>query len=288
MPTAAPVESRTIEIHRTDVRVKGVLTNTTSPVGGGTRSRISSFSDASRRRLLFQARNLCEFLGMVTFTYPADHYATEATGGNFMTDGRAVKEMWRRTRQWLTRKGVGGIWFLEFQARGAPHFHVLTNRPLTPQESYDLRKYWAKLVGSKCPYHRTMGVKAETLRSPHAAGMYAAKYSAKSDQKEIPPAFEQVGRFWGKFGIKPADPVRLSFSWKELHTLIRLARKAENVNRRARGIPKRRCGGQPSVTRFDVGPVLLSYLARTDTLPDSPQRIDVTVRTKPTPVALHP
>jgi len=100
-PRANPVEVRAIEIHRTDARIAGKLHNTASKVGGGVRSSITKFSDASRRRLIFAARNLIAFFGFLTLTYPHEQYSQTATGGDFMRDGKAVKRHQRRLREWL-------------------------------------------------------------------------------------------------------------------------------------------------------------------------------------------
>ena len=49
-------------------------------------------------------------------------------------------------------------------------------------------------------------VRVESLRDADAAGSYAAKYAAKSDQKEVPPGYINVGRFWGHRGGVPGSP----------------------------------------------------------------------------------
>jgi hypothetical protein len=105
----------------------------TSPKrGGGVRGEISEFSKAPARRLLLAARNFDGLRVMITLTYPSE----------FPADGRIVKDHWKRMRQWLTRNGVSsGLWFLEFQERGAPHFHIFTRDPVDSRGSGEQISY---------------------------------------------------------------------------------------------------------------------------------------------------
>ena len=81
------------------------------------RGIISKFSPASRRRLLFTARNSPSLRVLVTLTYPE----------KYPLDGAVCKEHLRQMIQWCKRQGAEcGIWILEFQKRGAPHFHLFT------------------------------------------------------------------------------------------------------------------------------------------------------------------
>ena len=44
----------------------------------------------------------------------------------------------------------------------------------------------------------------EPMRNPHAASYYAVKYVVKASQKDVPPEYQNVGRFWGYGGqLKP-------------------------------------------------------------------------------------
>lgn len=183
----------TLDVGRRDIRISRKLppsgkTSSAPHSGGGPRNRISRFSPASARRLLFTARNFPGMKIMLTLTYP----------GEFPLDGRLVKDHWRRMRQWLVRNGNPiGLWILEFQNRGAPHFHVFVEHELDPQAVSNI---WYQIVGTQDPRHLVAGTRCEYLRHPHAVGAYAAKYAAKSDQKDVPKEFENVGRFWGTWG----------------------------------------------------------------------------------------
>jgi hypothetical protein len=182
------------------------------------RGAITKFSLRSRNRLLFWCKNCnCDFRSMATLTYPAEYPA----------DGPTVKEHLERViHDFLQRKfRARGIWFLEFQKRGAPHFHLLLTTDLESlgeivtkkrtrlvksnttfeyrtniEAERRLSEEWFRIVGSGDEKHLRAGVQWECLESSDAAIRYAAKHAAKPHQKVVPREFERVGRFWGKFG----------------------------------------------------------------------------------------
>jgi len=140
---------------------------------------------------MFTARNFPGLEIMLTLTYPAD----------FPLDGRLVKDHWKRFRQWMKRNGaVTGLWVLEFQKRGAPHFHIFIQTSL---DRVAVSKAWYKIVNSMDPKHLAAGTRIERFRYPPAIGSYVMKYASKMDQKDVPSEFKNVGRFWGIRG----DPV---------------------------------------------------------------------------------
>lgn len=184
---------------------------------GGKRGEVKEFSFQARMRLLHLARNCqCDFASMATLTYPA----------TFPGDGGVVKRHLDAFKKWLARRvpGILGIWFLEFQRRGAPHFHILLDLDLASQgdlvckrrtrlaghrqESYetcqavedDFSRAWYRIVASGDERHLRAGVCVERLESSDAAMRYAACHAAKPRQKEVPLNFLNVGRFWGRLG----------------------------------------------------------------------------------------
>jgi hypothetical protein len=112
-----------------------------------------------------------------------------------------VKNDWRAFTEALRRAGYFAkgsiIWFLEFQKRGAPHFHFLATDWL-PKQFIALA--WSRISGADL---RACS-RVEGLRHPEAAGAYAAKYACKKDQKTVPPEYQDVGRFWGLAGAARA------------------------------------------------------------------------------------
>jgi len=168
--------------------------------------------------LLFWCKNSdIDFFSMLTITYPKA----------FESDGREVKRHLHNIIKWLRRnyRGIRGIWFLEFQTRGAPHFHflldidisvfgeVITKKRTRKHDSHTSQSYrtvqsvenkaslaWYRIVGSGDEKHLRAGVCWEILENSEAAIWYAAKHAAKPHQKQVPEQYTAVGRFWGKFG----------------------------------------------------------------------------------------
>lgn len=216
-----PGREITLEVGPRDIRVRrNYRPSGLAPrSGGGLRSEVTAFTRASKRRLLFTARNFSGLEIMITLTYPAD----------FPTDGRLVKNHWRRFRQWLIRNGaVTGLWVLEFQSRGAPHYHVFIRTPLDRDAVADA---WYRIVGSTDPKHRAAGTRIERFRRPAALGGYVMKYAAKASQKDVPSGFEKVGRFWGTWG-QPQITRSIRVPQNDGKHLVRIIRKAHIKARR--------------------------------------------------------
>lgn len=110
---------------------------------------------------------------------------------------------------------------MEFQKRGAPHFHlVLANLPFIQKGV--VQEWWGAIIGHDKPFTRIEAVKDEKVLK------YVCKYVAKSgdaeeesacgydtllkpqDTEQLPP----TGRVWGVFN-KPALPEA------EQHTVTR-------------------------------------------------------------------
>ncbi len=214
---------------------------------------ISMLSTAAKRRMIFTFRNCEDLKVMLTLTYPRE----------FPMDGRLVKRHWHNMRTWLVRQGIKGAWFLEFQKRGAPHFHVFLNRRV---EASQVSQRWYEIVGSEDLNHLLAGTRIEMLREQHAASAYAAKYASKVEQKEPPEGFTDVGRFWGTFGDLDVSPVEV---WEYMPQerfvdvstgqvvpspgvqAARFARRLMSVRRKGRGLPPFRDNGRTGFTFYD-------------------------------------
>lgn len=163
-----------------------------------TRGNVSCFSSGAASRMRRYLReSSSEYREMVTLTYP----------GFFPSNGKAVKEHLRRflqecKREYIRTIGDDGLysafWFLEFQARGAPHFHIFCT--WAPDKEW-VAKTWYFIVGSDDERHLRAGTRVEFIRSGRAGTIsYASKYAAKQEQKAVPQDYENVGRFWGVYG----------------------------------------------------------------------------------------
>lgn len=195
-----------LSVYDQDVVVKTRLVDHMKIKARGKRGKIKALSPAARKRFKLHLRNIREgSLNLfVTLTYGAD----------YPVDGAIVKQHLKSMRQWLIKQGVKqGVWFLEFQKRGAPHFHffVQGNHTLT---SAKVAKAWARRLKKYLPdsdardkliaVHQG-NVKngrpcVEFVRKPHALSYYGTKYATKSHQKEVPDNYQNVGRFWGYWG----------------------------------------------------------------------------------------
>lgn len=165
---------------------------------GTVRSSITAFSNGSAIRMRRYLREcLSDYSVMVTLTYP----------GFFTTNGKTVKNDLKRFLQELRRQYVrdsgddgkhSSFWFLEFQSRGAPHFHIFT----TWSPDYEwVAKRWYEIVNSEDIRHLHAGTRTEYLVAGRAGTIsYASKYALKNEQKEVPKNYENVGRFWGVTG----------------------------------------------------------------------------------------
>lgn len=181
-----------IEFYKRDAIIKGLggSPNSLPPERG----EVVEFSRKSRERLAFVANNTqADFRAMVTLTYPA----------SYPSDGKTVKAHLNRFLTWARRsKGVTDyLWFIEFQKRGAPHFHILLSSYLPKVE---VAEQWFAIVESGDTRHLNAGTRVEYLRSKDGGARYATKYAYKMTQKTVPPDYRSVGRFWGHSkGVKP-------------------------------------------------------------------------------------
>jgi len=161
--------------------------------GGGTRKAVQGLSKGSRRRMLSIINSLAH-TGDAFFVTLTVKEASE----NF--------EQWKK---WLHRTLRGlryhfpklsGIWRLEFQKRGSPHFHFLlyTNSAIDLKELQGtIHKYWSSACGKQNT--GSMGTKnksntCERIRDIRKSGFYLSIYQSKDEQdrKDIP-----TGRLWG-------------------------------------------------------------------------------------------
>lgn len=166
------------------------------PKAERTRGVVTEFTDESRRRLAFVANNTSvQFRTLITLTYPA----------SFPDSGRTVKKHLRAFLQSWRRWTMGAsfLWFLEFQRRGAPHVHILTDYPIPSrrQDKKNVQRWvsqrWYDICASGDPKHLVAGTRIERLRNTDNPGAYAVKYATKMEQKHVPEGFRDVGRFWG-------------------------------------------------------------------------------------------
>lgn len=209
------------------IRVTGVKDKPLVMMEKPKRGNIVYLAKGSVRRLDEAVRWMEPFSnGLVTLTYP----------GEFPWDGRLVKTHLSRMLKWLQRQGVEHyLWCLEFQKRGAPHFHIIVDYFV---EKDLVSAQWYKIVGSGDERHLRAGTKCETVRSRGGLCHYMKQYIRKQGQKEVPEEYLSVGRFWGTDTMlcKPLKTVTYE-SDKPKHILgaIRPLRKLKDKRRGMKG-----------------------------------------------------
>lgn len=188
------------------VKIKWTVGSLSQKAIHATRGAISTFSRKSRKRLL----EMCARLDLaqivrempvifVTLTYPAQFPSTEQAKQHL----RAFLERIRRLAP-----DASGIWRLEYQERGAPHFHlILFNLPYIPKR--ELTAMWGAIVGlqfwdNSQALPRPPMTRIEAIRQPRKAMAYVSKYVAKHDDSGSSSGFNDVpylhaGRWWGVF-----------------------------------------------------------------------------------------
>lgn len=178
--------------------------------GGSVRGKIKGFSKKSRNRMLRRLMKLkwdeiksgkhSEMVNgvFVTLTYPSDYSQNWEVWKAHL---RALRERIRREFGDLP-----GLWKLEFQERGAPHFHVLLYFPEGISISWIrpwFSRNWFEVVGSGDPKHLKAGTNVGRVHGKAGKLMrYLSKYLAKAQAVERP-----TGRIWGVWGDLPAGAV---------------------------------------------------------------------------------
>lgn len=166
------------------------------------RERVGEFSASSASRMGRYLRTcVAQYRTLGTLTY------TESYG----YDGGKAKRDLKVLLQWLKRQSRGTpgwsvFWFMEFQRRGAIHFHFFC----TDYVHYDaLARKWYEICGSDDIRHLNAGTQVKALQSGRAGTVsYAGKYAAKHVQKVVPAEIGWIGRFWGVCGLR--ETVRAS------------------------------------------------------------------------------
>jgi hypothetical protein len=225
-----PSKTYSLRVSGSVLEVSGHLHSESKAMGQvSKRSEITGFSSASRRRLF----KLCAAIpwdvfgrsSFVTLTYPRE----------FTLDGERVKRDLDTFYKAVDYEygTPRGVWKMEFQRRGAPHFHIAL---AGVEDSNEFRAWvsstWYRIVGSGDLRHLTAGTQVQRLRENPAA--YFAGYvgftkGSKEYQHYAPEGYEKLGRYWGSWGVGPEwlsielDPEqfvafrRLASSWTRSH-----------------------------------------------------------------------
>ena len=212
----------TVEIFANHVRIKRPCHAV--PARPTLRGKVNGLSARAGRRLRWAIENTPELIApgasFVCLTYPED----------FPKDGRQVKRDLAAFGKRCRREGISFAWALEYQTRGAPHFHLLARFP----EAWDIVRIrgwvalsWFEVVGSGDEKHLRAGTSAEIVYNAECAGWYISHYLGKEYQKIPPEGVTLPGRMWGMIGCRPTKPEVLRFpeGSKVSVDLVRLIRR---------------------------------------------------------------
>jgi len=154
---------------------------------------------------------------MITLTYP----------GQWSQDPKA----WKRDLDVFFRRlcraypQAAAFWKLEFQTRGAPHFHLLVwGVPPNAQARTWVSRAWFEIVGSGDERHLRAGTQVQRVENWRQASAYCAKYLGKSDGGDHP----QAGRVWGvrkRDSVPWATPEHLTLNMVQMTRLTRWMRR---------------------------------------------------------------
>ncbi len=190
------------------------------------RGRIKEWSANSRSRLKHTLGRLQrEELGrvmIVTLTYPKECPAPD--------DHKVYKDHLHRFNLALRRRWplCSGIWKLEFQTRGAAHYHYmlfgLSHEPVEQLRTW-MRQTWYRIAHNGDQHLGSAAVEVDPIRKVGGAMGYFAKYLGKGDQT-MPGNF--TGRYWGKVNaarLPVATAKELEVPPKMAAMIRRIARK---------------------------------------------------------------
>lgn len=136
------------------------------------RGKVLSFSKKSRNRFMKKVARLDHerFLPIfITLTYPIFYPNPRRAMQNMQAFVKRIQRL---------HPACSGVWRIEFQERGAPHFHLLFwNLPYIDKEH--IRKMWGEVIQYDKPFTRI-----EAVRTRHGVMRYMSKYLAKLDQSD--------------------------------------------------------------------------------------------------------
>jgi len=151
------------------------------------RGKVAGMSQKSRKRLLEHVATLSSRKNLIFITVT---YVTAPTTEQAKVDlHNFLQRIYRRAPK------AAVIWKMEFQQRGAIHFHFLAfNLPYWNKRQ--LQKAWGETIGQDRPFTRI-----EMVRGKKKALAYVCKYMAKSAKSsgfnDAPYPNAWTGRTWG-------------------------------------------------------------------------------------------
>jgi len=195
------------------------------------RGKVQGFSSKSRNRLmrtLAKVRRDCLPV-FVTLTFPAGYPTIE----------RAKRDLDTFIKR-LARKfpNIAGVWKLEPQKRGAPHFHLLVwGADHLPMVLF-VPQAWHEIAGNGDPNHFAwhMGLLGnkpcvQIIEKQQGVFWYASKYMSK----KVSETFTDWGRWWGVFfreRLPVGAVVNIKITERKAIEIIRYMRRFARIKSR--------------------------------------------------------
>ncbi|MDO8283364.1 MAG: hypothetical protein Q7U10_12225 [Thermodesulfovibrionia bacterium] len=221
-----------------------LMLNRTNSTSGGkpegvrqTRGAISDLSHSSRKRLMQLCGSIdVESMGLpdfLTLTYPGE-WPDEPERWK-----RDLRALWRRFDRHFP--GYVGIWRIEPQERGAPHFHVAVwNAPgLVDNAGKEwISRQWFEVVGSRDLKHLAAGTSVEPVQTWRKWISYVSKYIAKVGKDGRKQVFDyEIGRYWG---IRNKSRLKIKMQMEKVSAdkfvrIRRVLKKMIDANKKQRG-----------------------------------------------------
>lgn len=197
----------TVEVYAKHVRIKRPCH--VVPARPSKRGKVNGLSPRASRRMRWAIENTPILTApgamFICLTYPAE----------WPKNGRVVKRHLDVFGKRCRRIGACFAWALEYQTRGAPHYHLLARFPID-WDVVRVQKWvalnWFEVVGSGDEKHLRAGTSAEVVNNAECAGWYISHYLGKEYQKTIPEGVTLPGRMWGMIGCKTPKPEVLRFT----------------------------------------------------------------------------
>ncbi len=189
-PISQETPSPEVQLFNRSVRVKHHGTgNKDAQPPDRTGKTIQGFSSKSRSRLRFVATNNSHRIkSQFGLTYHE----------KVPTDGRSVKKQLNAWLQFIRDNySFGYLWILEFQSRGAAHFHIFLTIEPDKAIHQELAKAWNRITGESEQHLAFHLHPTNWIHWDVGTGQYLAKYLDKESQKAVPENCHNFGRFWG-------------------------------------------------------------------------------------------
>jgi hypothetical protein len=160
------------------------------------RGKVKNYSRKSRRRLFMK-------LSQVNIhSYSQVFHCANTFHNCYPKDGQGLKKVLSCFLKLLSsfEPSFNYFWKLEFQERGAPHFHFLffntSHSIITTQAIVEriVNDCWVKATSDNGFFHRKYGCRTVELNNLEFCFRYFCKYAGKEDNKEWN---SYVGRRWG-------------------------------------------------------------------------------------------